>query len=180
MDLRAEACVGSFAMNRFRFVGIAVLLCGCLAGCGTESREGLVNDTINRLQLAGSQVGQLTGKIKEATDDAKKSGKNKIDITEATKAADTLKETGIKIVEIKQRIDALKEKITDDEKKEYAKNQRDNLNKAFTALLEQQRELEKALADADVVDPGKTDILRKKVVEAMSPFEAQAKGAVRN
>ncbi len=161
-------------MKRLWMLGVAFLLCGMLAGCGTETRAGLVTDTIQRINQASSEVGLIASKVKEATDDAK--GGKKLDLAKAGEAADKLKQTGVKIVEIKQRIDQVKATITDDEKKEYAKDQQENLNKAFKTLLQNQQDLRDALAAAETLDKAKTDDLRKKIVEAISPFEAQAKG----
>jgi L-fucose isomerase-like protein len=160
-------------MKRFWMFAGVFALCTLLTGCGQETREGLVTDTVARMKTAANQVGTITSKVKEATDAAK--GGKKLDLTEAAKAADALKETGVKIVEIKQRIDLVRQQITDDERKEYAEGVKKSLNDAFAGLLTQKKELREALAAAEVYDKSKVDELRKRIVEAEGPFEAQAR-----
>jgi len=162
-------------MKRLSMLIVPLFLLGLLAGCETETRAGLVVETITRINLASSEVGIIATKVKEATDKSTKENK-KLDLSDASKAADKLKETASKIVEIKQRIDLVKATITEDEKKAYAKDQQENLNKAFKKLLDTQAELRDALAAAEVIDKAKTEELRKKIVEAIGPFEAQTKG----
>lgn len=161
-------------MKRIWMLGLAVALCGMLSGCGTETHEQLVADTISRMNLASVDVGNITKGINDAVDDAKKSGK-KLDLTDAGKATEKLKESGTKLVEMKQRIELWRAKITEDEKREYAQSQQVNLNKAFSTLLERQDELRKALSAAAAMDAEKTDELRKKIEEAQAPFEQQAR-----
>jgi DNA-directed RNA polymerase beta' subunit len=166
-------------MKRLWMLGVAFFLCGMLAGCGTETRAGLVTDTIQRINQASSEVGLIAKSVKEATEEAAKEGKP-LNLTKASEAADKLKQTGVKIVEIKQRIDLVKTTITEDEKKEYARDQQENLNKAFKTLLQNQQDLRDALVAAEAINKAKTDELRKKIVDAISPFEAQAKGSRTN
>lgn len=160
-------------MKRVRILGVAFFLCGIMVGCGPETREGLVADTIKRMELAASEVGNITSAVETATKAAEE-GK-KLDFTEAGKAAEKLKETGTKIVEIKQRIDIVRASITDDEKKTYADSQKESLNKAFETLLKRKTKLHEALAAAEQYDKLKVDELRKKIVDAESPFAAQAR-----
>jgi hypothetical protein len=151
------------------------LSCNLLTGCGADTHEGLVQETIQQMRAAGTEVSIITAKVRDATDEAKKANKSKLDLTAAGKAADKLKETGTRIVLLKQRIDYVKSKITPEEREEYAKNNKSNLNDAFKKLLQEKEDLRKALADAEAIDKDRTDELRKKIVEAESPFEAQAR-----
>ncbi len=160
-------------MKRFWLFGYAVLLCTILTGCGQETREGLVADIVTRMKTAATEVSSITAKVKEATD-AAKAGK-KLDLSEAAKAAEKLKETGTRIVEIKQRIDMVRSQITEKEKEEYAENVKVSLNEAFGTLLKKKEELREALAVAETYDKQKVEELRKKIIEAESPFEAQAR-----
>ncbi len=162
-------------MNRFGFIGLSLFLCAMLVGCATETRENLVIDTIKRLDLAATQVDNITAQVKKATDAVEKGEKKTLDLTEASKAADTLKDTGAKIVEIKQRIDMVRSSITEDEKKIYAENQKGALTKAFKTLQERQLELRTALAAAEKHDKVKVEDLRKRITDAEGPFEAQAR-----
>jgi predicted nucleic acid-binding Zn-ribbon protein len=160
-------------MKRLRIFGVALFLCAMLVGCESRDRGGLLTGVIQRLNLASSEVGIIATKVKDATEEAKK-GK-KLDLSEAVKAADKLKETGTKIVEIRQQIDRAKDSITAEEKQEYAKDQQENLNKAFKTLLQNQQDLRDALAEAEKIDKTKTDELRKKLDDAVGPFQAQTK-----
>ena len=160
-------------MKRLLIPALTFLLCGMLIGCGEETREGLVVQTIKHMESAAENVGTITTKVNEATEDAKKGKPFKLD--EAAKAADKLKETGQKIVEIKQRIDLVRSSITDEEKKTYAENQKRDLNKAFQTLVKRKDDLRVALAAAETIDKLKVDELRKKIADAESPFEAQAR-----
>lgn len=166
-------------MKRLGMLGVAFFLCGMLAGCGTETRAGLVTDTIVRINQASSEVGLIATEVKKATEEATKERKP-LNLTKAGEAAEKLKQTGVKIVEMKQRIDQVKATITEDEKKEYAKDQQESLNKAFKTLLQNQQDLRDAMAAASAIDKAKTDDLQKKINDAISPFEAQAKGSRAN
>lgn len=159
-------------MKRIWILGPALVVCG-MSGCAGETREGLVTEVILRMNTASSDVSLITAKVNEATDDAKK-GKP-LDLAEAAKAAEKLKETGTDIVKIKQRIDMVRGSITDEEKKDYAENQKGKLNDAFRNLLEQKEKLRTALTAAEAFDKAKVDELRKKIVEAEGPFEQQAR-----
>lgn len=162
-------------MKRFGIVSFAFCLGAMLVGCATETRENLVIDTIKRLDLAATQVDNITAAVTKATDAVEKGEKKSLDLTEAGKAADTLKDTGTKIVEIKQRIDMVRSSITDDEKKTYAENQKGQMAKAYKTLLDRQTALRSALAAAEKHDKVKVDELRKRITDAESPFEAQAR-----
>lgn len=151
------------------------LFCNLLTGCGSDTHEGLVQETIQQMRAAGTEVSIITAKVRDATDEAKKANKSKLDLTAAGKAADKLKDTGARIVLLKQRIDYVKSKITAEEREEFAKNNRTALSDAFKKLLQEKEDLRKALADAEAIDKDRTDELRKKIVEAESPFEAQAR-----
>jgi two-component SAPR family response regulator len=144
-----------------------------MTGCGPETREGLLADAIARMDTAATEVGIITAKVNEAIKEAEK-GK-KLDLTDAAKAAEKLKETGIKIVEVKQRIDMARGTITEEEQREYAEKQKVSLNRAFKKLLEEKEGLRKALAVAETHDKLRVDELRKKITDAESPFEAHAR-----
>lgn len=161
-------------MKRFGLVACMFFACHLLTGCGSDTHEGLVQQTIQNMRKAATEIGIITAKVKEATEDAKKSNK-KLDLTAAKKAAEQLKVTGQETVNIKQRIDVVKSRITEQEKSEYAENNRGALNEAFKTLLTQKEALRKALTEAEALDKRKVDDLRKTIEEAESPFEAQAR-----
>lgn len=163
-------------MKRFVFFACAFFACNLLTGCSSDTYEGLVQQTIQNMGTATTNMSTITAEVKKATEEARK-GK-KFDLTAAMKAADKLKETGQETVAIKQRIDYIKARVTDDEKKEYAATHKNDLNTAFTKLLTEKQALRKALADAETVDgtaKRKVEDLRKRIEEAESPFEAQSR-----
>lgn len=162
-------------MKRFRLLGCGIMLCGMLVGCGSETRESLVTATIQSTEFAATDVESITTQVKKATEDVEKGTKTKLDLTEAAKAADQLKARGTKIVEIRQAIDRVRSTITEEEKKSYAENQKAKITKAMETLNERRTELRKALAAAEKHGKVQVDELRKKIVEAEGPFEAQAR-----
>jgi septal ring factor EnvC (AmiA/AmiB activator) len=161
-------------MKRFGLVACMFLFCHLLTGCGSDTHEGLVQQTIQNMRAAATQIGNITAEVKKATEEAKTTNK-KLDLSAAKKAAEQLKVTGLETVNIKQRIDVVKSRITEKEKEEYAESNKGPLNEAFKTLLTRKDELRKALVDAEAIDKRKTDELRKAIEEAESPFEAQAR-----
>jgi predicted nucleic acid-binding Zn-ribbon protein len=163
-------------MKRFGLFACAFLACNLMTGCSNDTYEGLVQQTIQNMRTATTNMSTITAEVKKATEGAK-AGK-KFDLTAAMKAADKLKETGAETVAIKQRIDVVKARITPEEKTEYAANHQADLNDAFSKLLAEKLALRKALADAENADgtaKRKVDDLRKRIEEAESPFEAHAR-----
>jgi len=161
-------------MKRICTLGLAIIFGCMLTGCGPETREGLVTDTIERMKIATIEVGAITAKVNEAVEEAKKPG-GKLNLKAATIQAEKLKETGVKIVEIKQRIDMIRANVTESEQKSYAESQRESLNAAFKNLLTKKEELRTALNAAEAFDSVQVAALRQKIVDAESPFEAQAR-----
>jgi hypothetical protein len=157
-------------MKRILPLYAAFLTCGMLTGCGSDTYEGLISETIQHIKLAGTDVGNIKSRVKEATDRVQE-GK-KLDLSDAIAATKQLKIDGEKTQDIKRRIELIKANVTDDVRKANAEAFKDELNKVFSSLLKQREELREALAVAERIDAQKTAELRSKIVEAEGPFEA--------
>jgi hypothetical protein len=161
-------------MKRFLVVSGVFLLCGLLVGCSSDTREGLVKETITMLDAAATDIGIINTKVKAAVEVSKTEGK-KLDLTEAMGATKKLKETGDQAQLVKRRIEQVRAQITDEERKAYAKSLKNELNAAFAALLKNKEALRATLAEAEKLGTqaqGAVADLRAKIVEAESPFES--------
>jgi hypothetical protein len=158
---------------------IAVLLgiftlSGLLVGCGNDSRDYLVTQTVGLMKEASSATTGITDSVTKAVKKAE-GDKNKLDLTEAAKATEPLKETGKKLQEMKQRTENLRNNITDAEREQNAEDHRGKIVAALTELTEAKDALQKALKGADDLNKKKTEELRVKIREAEGPFEAVAR-----
>ena len=160
-------------MKRLLVCLSTLLLCVFFSGCSAETHEGLVSDTIERIGLAATEVGNIKSRVNEAVTKAQ-AGK-KLDLTDAIEATKKLKDTGDEMQKLKRKIEQVRAQITDEEKKNNASKNKARLTAAFSDLLKQKDELRTALAEAEKLSPSaKTAVkdLRDKIVEAESPFEA--------
>jgi hypothetical protein len=149
--------------------------CIFLAGCGGDSHEGLISDTIAMMNQAATETDNIQKRITEAVKKVEDGKSNKLDLTDAMKAADKLKETGDNTLQTKARIEMVKLKISDEEKETNAKNKEEELNTAFKNLFAKQAALDKAFADAEKLDVANAkdavQKLRERYLIAKSPFE---------
>ena len=165
-------------MKRFLVLGSAFLLCGMLIGCGTDSREGLIDDTIGMIETAATDVGNIKTRVNEAVKRVQDGKDPKLDLDLAMKAADQLKKIGEESQKIKRRIEQERATITEEERKTYTEKKRERLSAAFGTLQKRHTELNKALADAEQLSASaKTEVekLREKFRDAQSPFESLAR-----
>lgn len=160
---------------RLLMVGITVVMCGMLIGCGSDTHVGLISDTIGMIDLAGTEVGNIKSRVNEAVKKVEEGKTAKLDLSDAFKAADKLKSTGDQAQIIKRKIEQVRSSITDDERKTMAAEQRGRLSEAFKGLLKQKEQLRQALEAADKINEKEVDKLREKIREAESPFEALAR-----
>ena len=163
-------------MKRSFILGAALLSCSLLAGCSSETHEGLISDTITLIEQAGSDVSTIKNQVNDAVKKLEDGKAKTLELKDAVKAADALKKTGEKAQEIKRRIEYAREKVTDEERKIYANHQKSRLNDAFKNLLKLREELRKSLDAAEKTsgENYKTAVndLRKKIEDAQSPFES--------
>jgi type II secretory pathway component PulF len=157
-------------------IAFAILLpCFFLVGCGSDSRAGYIKDTIGLIDGATDKIKVITTKV---TDAVKKAEGKKIDLTEAMEATDGLKKVGAEAQELKRRIDKVRLQVTDEDRKKYANEEKDNLSQAFVSLLKARSELKLELAKAEEANPNNKLVvkeLRAKIEDAESPFEAIAR-----
>ncbi len=165
-------------MKRFLSAAGMILLSVILIGCGHDTREGLIQDTIGMMNSASTQVKNITDRVKEATDRFAADSKKGLDLSDAVKAADELKKTGNKAQEIKRAIDMYRTKITAEDQRVNAEKQKQSgeLSGAFKKLVDRKNDLREALAVAEKMEGGKekakVDALREKIVEAEGPYES--------
>src|SRR4051812_28969978 len=115
-------------MYRLFLIGVTLSLCGLLTGCGGDSYEGLISDTISQIDLAANDVANIRDQVNKAVKKFDEGTAKKLDLSLAGKAAEQLKKTGVDAQIIKRRIEQVRTRVTDDERKTYAKNKRDELN----------------------------------------------------
>lgn len=165
-------------MKRVLFAGFALLFSAILVGCTAETNEGLITNTITMMDNATTEIGNIRSRVKDATEEAKGQNKATVDLTKAIKAAESLKKVSEEAMILKRKIEQERTKITEEEKKNYAEKQKDQLNSAFTALLKAKVELRKQLADTEQLSANakvEVDKLREKIRDAESPFESLAR-----
>src|SRR5260370_30102050 len=156
----------------------AFVLCSLFAGCGSDTQEGLVSDTIQMIGLAANEVANIKTRVEEAVkrhEDGKK-----FDLADAIEATTKLKEAGDQAQKIGRSIAKVRAQITDEERKINGQKHKAKLNAAFAELLKQKKELRAALAMAESLGPNaksEVKLLREKIVEAESPFEALSRSA---
>jgi predicted nucleic acid-binding Zn-ribbon protein len=161
-------------MKRFLIFGSTLVVCGLLIGCGSESRDELVKTTINVMEESATQVGTIRGKVDEAIKKTQREN-TPLDLAEAVKAAEELKNLGTQAQQLKRRTEAARDVITDAEREANAKGYRGRIEEVINRLEEERVGLRKSLQTAEGLNKKKTDELRKKITEAEVPFEALAR-----
>lgn len=165
-------------MKRLAGLAAALVTCGLLAGCGGESRADLVNTTVQMMRDAAVQMGSVTKQINTAVEKSKKEGGGKqLDLSAAIKATETLRKTGDNAQRIKAKLEEQRDSITEAERKRLHENEElvRNVNDAYSQLVKEKRDLEKALVEATAIDRRATERLRDKIREAVGPFESLAR-----
>jgi type VI protein secretion system component VasK len=153
----------------------AVLFTLFLAGCGDNGREDAINGVITMMETAGSDVKTIRTKVEDAVKKAD-NDPNKLDLSDAAKAAENLeKETGKFAQRYRREVEIARANITDQEKEELASRFRDRINGAFKTLVTERDKLKEALQAADKLNPDKTQELREKIRKAEAPFESLAR-----
>lgn len=149
-------------------------------GCGSDSREGLISDTVGMMNQAAKEIDDIQKAVAASVADVKDGKSNKLNLTAAVKATEKLKETGDKTLEIKARIEMVKAQLSDEDKKNNAANKRDELDTAFKNLIAKDDALRKVMAEAEKLNVSNAkqavEELRKKYDIARSPFEALTRG----
>jgi hypothetical protein len=162
-------------MKRFVLFSLGFLACAFVPGCSSDTNDGLLTTTIQLIDLAATDVGNIKSRVKDAIADAQNNNK-KLDLTAAIKATEALKERGKDAQELKRRITHMRSDVSAKDQEINAKKHKNGLNVAFSNLLKEREELKSALAEAERLDRANAKAavkdLREKIIEAESPFEA--------
>src|ERR1035438_9994725 len=123
-------------MMRLMTVVGTLLLSTLLVGCASDTHEDLIKQTLSAMQLAGTEVDNITNRVNDAVKKVEKGEATKLDFAEATKATEKLKAVGEEFQIIKRRIEQVRSQISDDERKKNAIRQKDHLNDEFKSIMD--------------------------------------------
>src|SRR5437879_4865408 len=138
----------SLSMKRILAPVGAFLLSILLVGCGTDSREGLIEDTARMIGQAATEIRNIDKRVNDAVAKSSEKG-TKLDLTDAMKAADQLKKAGEEAQKIKRRIDIDRGTVTEEDKEKYSKTSAEKLQPEFEELLKRRNELNASLQKAE-------------------------------
>jgi hypothetical protein len=157
-------------MKRLLILTVALGTCVSLVGCGSDPRPGLVTATIQEVEAAATKVSTIRSKIDEAV---KKTEAGKTpDFKEVLIEVDGLKKIAKQMQELKVKADALKDKTTEEERKELTDKNRLPLNKANERVAEARAKLNETLAAVEAQHKDALKTVREKLTEADAEFEA--------
>src|SRR5262249_50866869 len=132
-----------------------------------------VSDTLLMIANATTKVDNIKTKVDEAV--KRMDTTRKLDLSEAIEATKQLKENGDEAQKLRQRIERVRAKITDEERTRNLEKYRGPLNEKFGDLLKKKEELRTTLVEAEKLGGNAKQAvkeLREKIVEAEAPFEA--------
>jgi hypothetical protein len=161
-------------MKRILVLGGAFLFLSMVSGCSSDPQSDAIEGIDQLMGAASGDIGNIGSEVEKAL---KKHDKEKapLDLTEAGKMANKLKETGEKLQQLKvKQIDKVKVADTE-EKDELARKYKTRITTAFTELLDAKKKLNEKLLQAENIDKDKVEELRTKIREAEGPFEAMAR-----
>lgn len=160
-------------MTRLLVLCGAVACCGLLSGCTSDPKGDAVGNVVARMGDAVNDINNIKDEINKAVAKSEKD-KQPLDLTEAGKMTEKLKETGKKAQEIKvKQIEQVK--VSASEQSELDNRFQTQIRNAFSDLQKAHTELEKALQKAETIDRDKVEDLRTKIREARGPFETLAR-----
>lgn len=157
-------------MKRMLVFCSGLLLSLVLTGCGSDPRDGLVAATVNDINTAASKIDNIKNKINEAVKNAE--GGKTPDFKEAAKEVDALKGIAKEMQRRKLEAEAIKDKGTDEERKEIAENYRKRVNDAIELVSMKKKELNETLAAVEADHKSALKEVRDKLAEADGEFEA--------
>jgi len=131
--------------------GGAVVLMMAVAGCASDSRDGLIRSTSNQLAEATNSVEAITAKLKEY--EKSKENRNeeaaKKELDDAIAAAKKLKDSAKQLQELYRKADAVAPPTAEGKKElreEYAASVK-NFTREVVSASEKHREMKTALAE---------------------------------
>lgn len=158
----------------FVFAG-ALLLCA-MVGCGGDNREQWLIEALKTLSTARDEVRQIKKNVEDEVAKAKDKKELSADQFKAAFAVtEELKKRGATLLDIKRNIDAPKNKITQEEREQFAQKYRGELQQMINDLTAEQKALDEALRKAEEINPQAVADLKKKLREAQGMFELVAK-----
>jgi outer membrane murein-binding lipoprotein Lpp len=160
-------------MKRLLLCG-AVVFCSILSGCSSNPQADAIAAVQARMGDAANNIKNIADEVDNAVKKHEQNPKVGLDLTEASKLTEALKETGKKAQEIKvKQIEQIK--VATAEKDELRKEYETTIRNAFSELVKARENLNKSLQKAEAIDSVKTDELRTKIREAEGPFETLAR-----
>ncbi len=160
-------------MKRMLVLCGAVALCGLFAGCASHPQDEAIGAVISRMTEAAGDITNIAEQVDKAVDRHNKD-KKPLDLTEADKMTEKLKDTAKKAQELKvKQIEQVK--VGEEERAELVSKYKTPINNAFKGLLEAKTKLNTALQKAEPIDHDKVEELRTKIREAEGPFETLAR-----
>src|SRR5260221_11681500 len=119
-----------------------------LTGCASDPRGDAVSTVVTLMELAAGDVGTITKEVDKALKKQKEENVA-FDLNDAIKATKALETRGKEVQKAKtEQVDRLKA-ATDEEKVDLAGRFKGRLNNAFSNLVKEKTELNKALARAE-------------------------------
>jgi len=149
---------------------VALGICSTLAGCGSDPREGLTSVTVHLINEAATKVTTLKGKIEDAVKKTE-SGKTP-DFKDALAEVDALKKIAKEMQGKKMEADALKNKTTEEERKDLTEKTSEPLNRAIDRVAKANKELNETIASLEPQYKEALKTVREKLAEANGEFEA--------
>jgi ribosome recycling factor len=157
-------------MKRVLVLMGALLIAVAVPGCGSDPREGLVDATAGDVETAATKVTNIRMKIEDAV---KKTEAGKTpDFKEALLEVDALKRIAKEMQEFKIKADALKDKTTEEERKDLADKIKPRLNNAIERVAKAKKELNETMAAVEAQHKDALKTVREKLAEADGEFEA--------
>jgi hypothetical protein len=163
------------SMQRFFATATCLVFSLLLVGCASDTRAGLIKDTIGLMQDATAKVNDIK---KAVTVAISKADGGKINLTEAMDSTKGLEDEGPKAQDLKRRIDRVRLQVSEEDRKKYANEMKGEISEAFASLLKARSELKAELAKAEEANPNNKSAvkdLRARIEKAESPFEAIAR-----
>ena len=160
-------------MKRLAWLSGVFFLCAFFVGCASDAYSGKISDTILKIEGAASEIDLIRAKVDDAVKRA--DAGEAFDLKEAIEQTKKLQDTAKATQKLKGEIEAVKAKITDEDRQKNADEFRSKLNDAFTTLLKRRDELRKSLEAAEKHGKGTVKELRDKITEAEGPFESLAR-----
>ncbi len=157
-------------MKRVLVLAAALGMALNLVGCSSDPREGLVAAAVTDVDNAATKVTNIKVKIEDAV---KKAEPGKApDFKEALLEVDALKKIAKEMQELKMKADALKDKTTEDQKKELSDTFKIRLNTANERVAKAKKELNDTLVAAEAQRKDALKSVRDKLAEADGEFES--------